>query len=237
MVLELIQLQYTVGHRIVIHPFSHTFSEGSMHAVMGLNGSGKTTLLKLLSGVWEKTSGKILWDGSDVSALERRERSRLMTFVPHSPHVHFDYTVRDIVTMGGYAFGLINLNFLVDHALEEVGLTELQDRLITQISSGERQRAYIARALVTQSPILLLDEPTASLDIKQCFAIWKLLSELRDQGKLIIVATHDLASIDTYCNEILHLESGRCTACPGHFKSMQAYDPDCDPMVYNLTST
>jgi len=215
MTLEIEKFQYILGKNVLIHPLTKSFEQGKMYAVMGLNGSGKTTLLKLLSGIWRETSGKILWNGENVSALERRERSQLMTFVPHSPHIFFDYTVRDIVTMGGFAFSLINLEKQVDIALEKVGLTNLQDRLITKISSGERQRAYIARALVTQSPILLLDEPTASLDIKQCAAIWSLLNELCAQGKLIIVATHDLASIDAYCDEYLFMESGYCSIYDG----------------------
>ncbi|MEM1282415.1 MAG: ABC transporter ATP-binding protein [Chlamydiota bacterium] len=211
MSLELINLQYNVLNRSLILPFSHLFEQGKMYAVMGLNGSGKTTLLKLLAGIWEKTSGKILWNDQDVSAMERKERSQLITFVPHNPHIYFDYTVRDIVKMGGYAFSLINLEHLVDQALIEVGLMELEDRLITRTSSGEKQRAYIARALVTQSPILLLDEPTASLDVKQCSSIWNLLCKLRSQGKIVIVATHDLPSIDTYCDEILYIDKGYCS--------------------------
>ena len=203
-------IQYNLGKKTFLHPFTKSFDLGKIYALMGLNGSGKTTLLKILSGIWSETSGKILWSNQNVGALGRKERSQLMTYVPHAPPVHFDYTVRDIVKMGGFANGLINSEPQIDNALKVVGLVDLQHRPITQISAGEKQRTYLARALMTKSPILLLDEPTASLDIKQCAVIWELLSQLKEQGKLIIVATHDLTSTEKYCDEILFMKNGRC---------------------------
>lgn len=208
MTLSVQSLRYSVGKRTLIHSFTHSFETGKVYGLLGLNGSGKTTLLKLLAGIWTETSGKLLWNENELAKLSRLERSQLMTFVPNSPPLYFDYTVRDIIAMGAYANRPKNLEQLLDSAIQTVDLTPLQDRLITNISSGERQRAYIARALVTESPILLLDEPTASLDIKQSAAIWELILHLRNEGKLLVIATHDLVRAHELTDEILTIENG-----------------------------
>jgi len=204
-------VNYCHGSNILIRDFSFEFVPGKIYGVVGLNGSGKTTLLKILAGIWTQTSGSISWNAMDLLGMPRMERSRLITMVPQTPHVSFDYTVYDVVAMGGYARGdITNNGENVLQALDSVEAKHLQNNLITEISSGEKQRVFIARALITESPTILLDEPTASLDIKHKSIIWDLLVKLKQQNKVVLVTTHDLDMAEKYCDELILMDSGGC---------------------------
>jgi len=188
------------------------FSPGILYGIIGPNGSGKSTLLKTMTGVWKPTEGKVFWQDEELLKKERTEISKVVSLVPQTPMIHFDFSVEDIVSMGRYPHGKsVGARVdIIEWALRIVDVLHLRHRKITQVSSGERQRVYIARALVTESPVLLLDEPTTNLDIRHKSDIWKLLRMLVDQGKIVVVTNHDLRVTEKFCDEVALLNQGRC---------------------------
>lgn len=205
---------YSTENKNLLEDFSLEFVEGCLHGVLGPNGSGKSTLLKTLSGIWRPSSGDILWKGESLLHKERQAISRLISLVPQSLLPAFDFLVQDMVAMGRYPY---QSNYweatespVVQEAMRLVDVWHLRHRLVTQLSHGERQRVYIARALASEAPILLLDEPTASLDVRHEIEIWQLLETFAAQGKVIIVSTHNLALAERYCQQIAVLNRGRC---------------------------
>lgn len=204
---------YRIQEKVLIEKISLSFQPGILYGILGPNGSGKSTLLKTLTGIWKPSEGKVLWKGSDLLACARKEISRTISLVPQNPQVHFDFTVEDMVLMGRYPYGSQrnpHAMQLVEQVLHTVDAWHLRQRSILKISHGERKRVYIARALITESPILLLDEPTASLDVRHQLDIWHLLKKLVQQDKIIIVTNHDLTATERFCDEIAVLDKGRC---------------------------
>lgn len=216
-------LHYSIGDKELLHDISLEFPSGCIHAILGPNGSGKSTLLKVLSGIWKLSSGTVTWNGQSFLSYKRQEVSKIISLVPQHPQPSFDFLAEDIVAMGRYAYHTryweAKSDPLVQHALSCVDAWHLRHRKITHLSYGERQRIYIARALVTESPILLLDEPTASLDIRHQIDIWTLLHTLAEKGKTIIVTTHDLAVAERHCRHVVVLNHGSCVS-QGAFSSI-----------------
>ena len=206
-------LTFTLMKRNFIQNITLDFQTGKLYGIVGPNGSGKSTLLKTLAGIWMPTAGNVLWSGENLLKQERKAISQTISLVPQNPQSHFDFLVIDFVAMGRYPHqdkknNPTKSNEIVEHSLKTVNVWHLRDRLITQLSSGERQRVYIARALATESPVLLLDEPTASLDIRHQLEIWHVLKKLTSQGKLVIVTLHDLPAAGRFCDEIVVLNHG-----------------------------
>lgn len=207
-------LRYSLDKKVLLKDINLEFQSGYLHGILGPNGSGKSTLLKTLSGIWKPTSGQVLWNGEDLLCKDRKEISRILSVVPQNPQPNFDFLVEDIVAMGRYPYHSHYWKAVEDQhvykALTLVDAWHLRRRQVNQLSQGERQRVYIARALVTESPILLLDEPTASLDIQHQIEIWQLLERLVQQDKVIIVTTHDLSIAERYCQKVAVLNRGKC---------------------------
>lgn len=216
-------LGYAINGNLLIDAISLEFTSGQLHGILGPNGSGKSTLLKTLSGIWKPTSGTVLWNNKSLIKENRQAISRIISLVPQNPLVYFDFLVEEIVAMGRYAhdsrYWATSQKDLLQHALMVVDAWHLRSRRITCLSHGERQRVYIARALVTEAPILLLDEPTASLDIRHQIEIWQLLQRLTAEGKIVIISTHDIAIAEKYCHKLAVLNQGKCIAC-GTFPSI-----------------
>lgn len=207
-------LSFKVEDKFLLEDLCLEFGNGVLHAILGPNGSGKSTLLKVLSGIWKPNKGTVSWNGLSLHTLERRKISQTISLVPQNPQPPFDFLVEEIVSMGRYAH---NVHYwktiddpLIHYALNKLNVWHLRHRYINQISHGERQRVYIARALVSESPILLLDEPTANLDLKHQIEIWDLLQHLVEEGKVVIVTTHDLATTETHCQQVTVLHQGKC---------------------------
>jgi len=207
-------LCYSIGDKRLLDNVSMELAGGCLHAVLGPNGSGKSTLLKILTGIWKLSSGTITWKGLPLLSQKRQEISRIISLVPQNPQPSFDFLVEDIVAMGRYAYNTRYWNAkdepLVHEVLRSVDAWHLRHRKVNHLSYGERQRVYIARALVTESPILLLDEPTAGLDIRHQVEIWDLLQRLVAEGKIIVITTHDLTIAERYCGNVFVLNEGRC---------------------------
>ncbi|GAB4232886.1 MAG: hypothetical protein Tsb0021_11720 [Chlamydiales bacterium] len=212
--LETRRLSYRIKQKILLSSVSFSLRGGHLCGILGPNGAGKTSLFKLLTGLWIPSEGEVIWNGRSLVAMERTERARTITLVPQNPSPLFQFTVKEIVEMGTYMHRNKG-NICLDNALHAVGIEELVDKKITEISSGERQRVYVARALATESPIILLDEPTANLDVKYQKLMWTLMRELADSGKCVCVSTHDLEAAYRYCDTFLVLKKGGLyTYCP-----------------------
>lgn len=196
--------------RAVLRALSLELCCGQLHGVLGPNGSGKSTLFKALAGLIPLQHGEIYWNGDPLSTQSRRDWSQICSLVPQTPSISFDYSVEEIVRMGLYASGDLDQESAVTNALKLVDAYHLRQRSINKISAGERQRVYIARALVTDAPILLLDEPTSNLDIRHQLEIWSLLRELVRPDRLIIAALHDLHIAAEFCDAVTVLDQGNC---------------------------
>lgn len=213
-ILETKALSLIKNGKQLLTEISLTFTQGEFNAILGPNGSGKSTLLRLLAGIWPPSSGRVTWKGIDLNTLTRKQLSRAITLVPQSAPITFNYLVEDVVAMGRYSYDPHYWNSidspLLAEALDAVDASHLRYRKVNELSYGERQRVYIARALMTESPIMLLDEPTAGLDIRHQIEIMNLLQDLITKGKIVIMTTHDLAIAERYSTQITLLKQGRC---------------------------
>lgn len=212
--LHITSLTYRTQRKPLISDISLSFSPGMLYGILGPNGSGKSTLLRTIMGICQPTAGIVCWQGESLLTKNRREIGRILSLVPQGIPLYFDFTVYDVVAMGRYSLGGKNnpLNYsVIEWALRQTQIWELRNQPVATLSSGERQLAYIARALATEAPVMLLDEPTANLDIKHQLDIWKLLKELAgNKNKVVIIANHDLQMTKAFCNQVAVLNQGRC---------------------------
>ncbi len=212
-------VSFSYGPRQVIDNISFKVQAGEMLGIIGPNGSGKTTLLKIISRLLVPDRGRILIDGKDTASWSPRAMARTMAVVPQETQISFDFTVRDIVEMGRSPY-LRRFQAMskrdreiVERTMEATNVLHLADRPITELSGGERQRVIVARALAQEPQILLLDEPTASLDINHEVEIFQLLRHLTSRNGLItLVVLHDLDLAAEYCDQLLLLAQGRVIA-------------------------
>ncbi len=184
-------------------------------AFIGPNGSGKTTLLRVLAGLLAPSEGHVTLHGNKVQDFGRRVLSQRIAFVPQDTHVSFAFTVRETVEMGRHPhlrrFERLRQHDhdIVDDAMHRADVWHLAHRAVTALSGGERQRVIIARSLATQADVLLLDEPTASLDIAHALDVLELCQQLAHEGKAIGLAIHDINAAARYATHIVLLNAGR----------------------------
>jgi iron complex transport system ATP-binding protein len=214
-----VSFSYAGAARRVLDSVSLDVDRGAIVGLLGPNGSGKTTLLRLVSGMLEPQSGSILLGGAAVGALGRRDLARRLAVVPQETHSTFDFTVLDIVLMGRYPhLGPFELEAENDiavarEALTATGTASLESRRFATLSGGEKQRVVIASALAQASDVLLLDEPTASLDLGYQLEVALLLRRVNgDRGTTMIVSTHDLNLAASLCGRVVLLKDGHVLA-------------------------
>jgi len=202
-----------------LHGVSLEIRRGSLFGILGPNGSGKTTLLRILAGILPPATGRVLLDGVDLRHLSRRAVARRVAVVPQETHLAFDYSVLEIALMGRYPhLGDFSLEGPRDvqiarEALAATGTLDLARRSFSTLSGGEKQRVVIASALAQAAELMLLDEPTASLDLGYQIEIASLVRRLNEQrGVTVIIATHDLNFAASVCTELALLREGRLAA-------------------------
>lgn len=187
---------------------SFAIPRGSIAALVGVNGAGKSTLFKALMGFLPLSGGEIGILGQPVqSAL----KAGIVAYVPQSEEVDwtFPVLVEDVVMMGRYGhMGMLRIAKAADHAvvtnaLARVGMSEFRKRQIGELSGGQRKRVFLARALAQDGWVILLDEPFTGVDVKTEEAIIRLLRELRDEGRVMLVATHNLGSVPEFCDQVV----------------------------------
>jgi iron complex transport system ATP-binding protein len=209
------QLYYSYTETPFIHDLSFNFKAGELFNVVGPNGAGKTTLLYLLGGIIKPQSGQILLDGIPLSSLKRQALAKIMTIIPAESNIAFDFTVYDIVSMGRYPYHSPlesltgNDHEIIREAIEQTGLKKYEHKIFNQLSSGERQRVLIARALAQKTSILLMDEPTVHLDIHYQSDIYRLAQSLaHDKNLSVFMISHDLNYTSMYSDRIMLMHEG-----------------------------
>lgn len=200
---------------IILDNISLCIHQGEFAGIIGSNGTGKTTLLKVLSGIKKPLTGTVYLDNKDIKTMSRHEIARIMAVVPQSSFVPPLFTVEDVVSIGRYAhckkrFSTTASDLAaIDKALFLTGTDRFRHRYISELSGGERQEVLIARALAQEPRLLLLDEPTANLDINHQLKILKLIRKLVDSQPLTaLMVIHDLNMAARFCDKLILLHNG-----------------------------
>ncbi len=213
--LEAKALDFGFPGRTVGRDVSFTLGAGEVLCVLGPNGGGKTTLFRTLLGLLERHSGSIRLEDQPLENLSRAEIARRVGYVPQGHSAYFAYTVREFVLMGrtahlGVFASPAKKDFRVaDRALESLGIAQLADKPVTEISGGERQLALVARALAQEPRLLVLDEPTASLDFGNQVRVLQKISALAESGIAILFSSHDPDHAFLCARRALLLAEGR----------------------------
>jgi iron complex transport system ATP-binding protein len=217
--IRLNQVSFSYSDTPVLHRIDLVVEKGEMVAFLGPNGSGKTTLIKLISGILRPTEGQIHLDGSILSRLKRREVAQRVAVVPQQFHMPFAFTLREVVLLGRTPFlsafsdEAERDRRVVQQAIDSIGIAELKGRFFNELSGGERQKAILAMALAQEPKLLLLDEPTAHLDINHQVEILDLVKSLnQERGVTVIGAVHDLNLAALYFDRVILLKEGRIFA-------------------------
>lgn len=196
-------LALSYGEREVLSDFSATFAKGTITAILGANGAGKSTLIAALAGDIAPTRGDLSINGVSIAALTRRELSQLRSLAQQSHSYWMAYTTEEILRLGHDDISQERFNYLV----EKLGATEYLNQRVTTLSGGQSQRIEIARALMRELPIVLLDEPFASQDLKSISAITELLQEERASGRTIIIVAHARREELSWCDQVIELNA------------------------------
>ena len=185
-----------IENRLVLEDVSQEFGKGKIIALIGRNGSGKSTFLDCLLGINEY-SGEVIICNQNIKELSDKEYARLVSFIPQSVQINIDYTIRDFISFGRNPYLKIGQTpsekdfDLVEKNAKKCGIEDLLDKDINKVSGGERQLAFIARALTQETPIIIMDEPTAALDFGNQQKLFKTMKELIKEGKTIVFTTHN----------------------------------------------
>jgi iron complex transport system ATP-binding protein len=195
-------------NEIVFPAVNFSAKAGDMIALLGVNGIGKSTLLRTIAGLQKQLAGEIIFDGIKVHSISAQERSRLISVVLTERIFIDNITVKDFILLGRAPY----TNWLgtmseadraaVEEVIKRVGIEKLRKRQFNQLSDGEKQKVLIARALCQQTPLMILDEPTAFLDFRNKKEVLELLAGIRDElKKIILLSTHDIETALSYCNK------------------------------------
>ena len=202
-----LSVRYKNGHT-AIRNATFSIAEGSISGLVGINGAGKSTIFKALMGFLPITEGSISILGGTVrEAL----KSCLVAYVPQSEEVDWSFPVlvEDVVMMGRYGhMGFLRIPNVqdqnaVDEALKRLGIVKFRKRQIGELSGGQRKRVFLARALAQSSQIILLDEPFTGVDVQTEDSIINLMREMRDEGRVMLVSTHNLGSVPEFCDHVV----------------------------------
>ncbi|MEO7672585.1 MAG: ABC transporter ATP-binding protein, partial [Pyrinomonadaceae bacterium] len=210
------------GPYAILRDISFALKTGEIIALLGANGAGKTTLIRALNGTLPVSTGEIGIDGKPLASFSRREIAQNIAVVAQENETKFPVTVLQFVLAGRFAsgstFGWETANDLeiAENALSKCDLANYEERLMNELSGGERQRVVLARALATEAKILLLDEPTANLDLAHQALMFRLVRERcrRGAGSALVI-THDLNLASEFADRIILLKDGRILAIGG----------------------
>lgn len=209
------KVSFGIKEKQILTQAGFEVQEGEFAGIIGPNGSGKSTLLKNVYKVLRPQEGKITFMDRDVLAMSNREMAQRLAVVIQEQEASFDFTVEEVVMMGRHAKKKMmeaedeDDRELVAQTLRATGLYEMREQSFITLSGGEKQRAFIARALVQDTPCLLMDEPTNHLDIKYQLELMKLVKE---QKKTVVAVIHDLNIASMYCDRLYVLKEGRIAA-------------------------
>lgn len=213
-ILEIKNISYSVGENKILKDISFRCQSGEIIGIIGPNGSGKTTLLKTINRINPITNGDILLNGKSIKEYDEKELARDISFMNQNTNIEFDFPCIDIVVLGRYPY----LERFQEYSKKDIELAEkymkltntykFRDKSILQLSGGERQRVLFAKILTQESQVILLDEPTASLDMRYEEDLLKEVSKEKDKGKIIILVIHNLRTAIKYCSRLVLLSNG-----------------------------
>ncbi len=216
--LDLENLGFGYGARTVGSGVTLTVGEGEVLALLGPNGDGKTTLFKTMLGLLPPKEGEVRLDGVPLAGLSRTERAKKIAYVPQAHAALFPFKVRDVVLMGRaarlapFAAPAKRDREIASQALDRLGMSHLATRPYTEISGGERQMALIARALAQEPKILVMDEPTASLDYGNQMRVLSHIRRLAGEGISVILSTHNPDHVFMIADRVALLHDGALAA-------------------------
>jgi iron complex transport system ATP-binding protein len=215
-ILKVERVSFSYKDLPVLKDISFEIKRGEFFGIAGPNGSGKTTLLKIMDGILKTEEGTVYYEKEVIHKLSRKEIARRISYVPQEHELPFSFTVEETVLMGRYPrLGILGIEGKRDHeivrrAMEKCKVFHLRERLVTEISGGEKQRVVIARALAQEADVMLLDEPTAHLDLSSAIEIMALLKSLQEkERKTIVIASHDINLLSNFADRIMLIVGGR----------------------------
>ena len=211
MKLKIEGLEYEIGKQKILKGIDLEIPKGKFVGIIGPNGSGKSTLLKNIYRVYKPNKGKIYIDGKEINEMKSKEIAKELAILAQESSTQFDFTVEDVVKMGRYPYKSMFEDYskedikLVDEMIKRVGLEKYKDRNFNTLSGGEKQRAFIARALVQDTDFIILDEPTNHLDITYQI---QLMDIIKDLNVTVFAALHDMNISAMYCDYIIVMKQG-----------------------------
>jgi iron complex transport system ATP-binding protein len=236
-----LSFRYPSFKNFLLHPTNLSIEKGELVGLLGPNGAGKSTLLRLLAGLLKPGQGCLLLEGKELGEIPARQRARKVAFVPQSTHFTFPLSVMEIVEMGRHPYlGRFEPLGPEDRAVCERALAlcdalEFRNRSYDELSGGERQRVLLASALAQTPQVLLLDEPTLSLDFSHQILLFEIIQKLhREEGLTVVVATHELNLAGRYLERLVLMKEGRVFAdgapkrvlTPGNIKAVLQVEVD-----------
>jgi iron complex transport system ATP-binding protein len=217
--IETHHVSFAIDGAELLHDISLALHPGEVIGLIGPNGAGKSTLLRVLGGLWSGAVGEVLLVGHSLKTYSAQQIARLVGHVPQSTAMDFAFTVREVVLMGRSPYlGRFQLEGAEDRqvageAMRAMDVDHFADRLVNTLSGGERQRVFVARALAQQPRLLLLDEPTANLDVRHQVDMLEMVAKLaHSDGLAVLMAIHDLDLAAHYCDRLILLHEGQILA-------------------------
>ena len=233
MAIDVQNLSHVYGDLPVLNNITFSVSKGDFFIIIGPNGSGKTTLMKVISGILKPQIGQLEIMGRSIENYARKTLAQTIAYVPQTIPVDFPFTVTEVVLMGRSPYlGMLGLEQEIDleiaqQAITFTGIEHLAHRKLDQLSGGEQQRVFIARAVCQEPQIMLLDEPTASLDLAHQCKIMDLMEKLKkEKGVTIVMVSHDVNLAALYADRLLLLKEGKIVSCglPGEVLTYQTLE-------------
>lgn len=200
---EITNIKIKLGNQLVVDDFSATLSPGTITAIIGPNGSGKSSLIGAIAGDLPLFAGSIAINGVAIKALSLKEAAAVRSVVLQNRNYWLSYSVREVVAMGQDPVAISR----IDHIIDQLEMKEFADQRVTTLSGGQAQRVEIARALIRDSEIYLLDEPLSAQDSNSKDRIIQILQDMRAAGKTILIIAHSEARALTWCDQVFDLGS------------------------------
>ncbi len=209
--IEFKNLSKNDGPLLALNDINLSIEEGEFFGLLGPNGAGKTTLISILAGLCRPSHGHVKVMGHDVQTDFRAAR-RLLGIVPQELVFDPFFNVRETLKFQSGYFGINNNDAWIDEIMHHLGLTDKADKNMRALSGGMKRRVLVAQALVHRPPVIVLDEPTAGVDVELRQSLWKFISRLNQEGHTIVLTTHYLEEAEELCNRIAMLKKGQIVA-------------------------
>lgn len=216
--LELKNISFSYGNKDILKNAGFVASKGEFVGILGVNGCGKTTLLKTINKINKASSGEILLDGKSLLDLKGDEIAKKVAYVPQMMNESYEINVTEFLMMGrkpyvSWGFSDNDIDIVAD-IMKELSIEHIAEKGFNELSGGQKQKVLIARALVQEAEVYILDEPISFLDIKNQIEVLKILKKLaKEQGKIVIVVIHDLNMAMKFADKILLVKEGKDFAC------------------------